>query len=331
MKPIGDRRRQRGAALLTAMVIVTLVATLSASMVWQQWRAVQVETAERARTQSAWVLTGALDWARLILREDLRNGSGIDYLGEPWSVPLAEARLSTFLAADKDHTTDDGPDAFLSGRITDAQSHYNLHNVIGVIQGQTKIVPSELIVLQNLCEMVGVSKAIANQIADGLLKATPAVAPSGAASDAAAAAPNSVADSPLMPQTFDELAWMRIDAGALRRLRPFVMILDVNTQVNLNTAPPEVIAAVLNTDLATAQRLVEVRQRSPFKDKSQVTPYLAKAEQMTSAQVSLNSDFFWVRGRLRLGQRVLEEVSLVERQGRLVVVKRRERVNLLDQ
>jgi general secretion pathway protein K len=42
-------RTQRGAALLTAMIIVTLVATLAAAMVWQQWRAVQVEVAERAR------------------------------------------------------------------------------------------------------------------------------------------------------------------------------------------------------------------------------------------------------------------------------------------
>ncbi len=63
-------RAQRGAALLMAMIIVTLVVTLAGAMVWQQWRAVQVEAAERARTQSAWILTGALDWARLILRED---------------------------------------------------------------------------------------------------------------------------------------------------------------------------------------------------------------------------------------------------------------------
>ena len=67
---IDSRSRQRGAALLTAMIIVALVATLAGSMVWQQWRAIQVEAAERARTQSAWILSGALDWARLILRED---------------------------------------------------------------------------------------------------------------------------------------------------------------------------------------------------------------------------------------------------------------------
>ena len=94
------RRHERGAALLTAMVIVTLVATLAAAMVWQQWRAVQAETIERSRIQSAWILSGALDWARLILREDTRAG-GPDHLGEPWAVPLAEARLSSFLAVDK--------------------------------------------------------------------------------------------------------------------------------------------------------------------------------------------------------------------------------------
>lgn len=62
--------------------------------------------AERARVQSAWILIGALDWSRLILYEDLRSGSNSyldsnDHLAEPWAVPLEEARLSSFLAADR--------------------------------------------------------------------------------------------------------------------------------------------------------------------------------------------------------------------------------------
>src|SRR5437868_12740116 len=141
------------------MIIVALVATLAGSMVWQQWRAIQVEAAERARTQSAWVLSGALDWARLILREDAKTG-GTDHLGEPWAVPLAEARLSTFLAADKDNT-EDAPDAFLSGAITDAQSHYNLTNLLN----GNRVDPLEIAVLQRLCETVGVSADVATRIA----------------------------------------------------------------------------------------------------------------------------------------------------------------------
>ena len=100
MKHANTPSAQRGAAILMAMLTVVLVATLASAALWQQWRAVEVEAAERTRAQSSWVLTGALDWARLILSEDGRKG-GSDHLSEPWALPLEQARLSTFLAADR--------------------------------------------------------------------------------------------------------------------------------------------------------------------------------------------------------------------------------------
>jgi len=160
-----SHHQQRGAALLLAMIIVTLIATLAVSMVWQQWRAVQVETAERARAQSAWILSGALDWAGLILKEDARpSAAPVDHLGEPWAVPLAEARLSTFLAADTDNT-DDAPEAFLSGSITDAQSHFNLRNLI---DAKGEVSPLDLAILRRLCENVNVTATTADLLAKGL-------------------------------------------------------------------------------------------------------------------------------------------------------------------
>src|SRR4051794_41705410 len=41
---------------------------------WLQWRGIEVETAERTRAQGEWLLNGALDWARLILKSDARAG-----------------------------------------------------------------------------------------------------------------------------------------------------------------------------------------------------------------------------------------------------------------
>ena len=67
-------KAQRGAALISAMLVVTLVATLASVALWQQWRHVEVESAERHRVQSSWLLNGALDWSRLILREDAVSG-----------------------------------------------------------------------------------------------------------------------------------------------------------------------------------------------------------------------------------------------------------------
>jgi general secretion pathway protein K len=297
--------RQRGAALLIAMIIVTLVATIASAMVWQQWRAVQVETAERARTQSAWILAGALDWARLILREDAKSG-GVDHLGEPWAVPLAEARLSTFLAADKDNT-DDAPDAFLSGQITDAQSHYNLFNLTKV-DSTGKPDPKEIAGFQALCEAIGAPSDLGMRLATSLLAAKLAAGVSG--TDPAA---------PLMPLHVSQLVWLGIDPETVRLLTPYVTLLRDFSPVNVNTAPREVIvAAIPGLDLATAERLVQVRQRTPFKSPDEIRQQLPEGlrQQVEDGRIGVSSNYFEVRGRLRLGDRVLDQTSLVFRNGR---------------
>ena len=319
MKSMPMRRRpQRGAALLLAMIILTLVATLAAGMVWQQTRAVEVESAERASLQSEWILTGALDWARLILREDTRSG-GSDNLGEVWATPLAEARLSTFLAVDQENNTDDGPDAFLAGAISDAQARYNLHNLV---DAQGKIVPVELAALQRLCDAVGVPTDTAGLLAEGLRAAR---AGPGDQVDAA--------DAPLLPEKVSQLTWLGLDATTVARLEPYLTLLPVNTAVNVNTAPREVLlAAIDGLDLGTAERLVQQRQRAPFDSVAAILPQLPEGTKLDDKRINVHTNYFYVDGRLRLDDRVLEQRSLVERRGADrgldVVALRRERRHL---
>jgi general secretion pathway protein K len=289
-------------------------------MVWQQWRAIQVEGAERARTQSAWILSGALDWARLILREDARTGN-VDHLGEPWAVPLAEARLSSFLAADRDNNSAAEPDdieAFLSGSITDAQSHWNLRRLI---DGKGEVDKAQMRVLQRLTDQAGLPSETAERIALALGKAW---APAGTPPDGASIA----------PQRLAELAWLGIDGDTIRRLESWVTLLPAtDTKVNVNTAPVEVIAAAVDgMSLGNAQRLVQDRQRAPLRDIGSVTSRAYfPADPLTNLDgVGVSSNYFIVQGRLRLGERVLEERSLVQRRGLDIVVIARERVNLRD-
>ena len=303
------RFKQRGAALLTAMIIVTLVVTLAASMVWQQWRAVQVEAAERARAQSAWILSGALDWARLILREDARNDRPT-WLGEPMFTQLAEARLSTFLAADKDNT-DDAPDAFLSGQITDAQARYNLRNLV---KGST-VQPEEIITLKQLCVTAGVDPEVANTIGTALNAAQ------------VLATANTSIDAPLMPQSAAQLTWFGVDAATVERLAPYVVLLPEPTPVNVNTASREVLsAAIKGLDLASAERLVQKRQRAAFKTVSEIEALVPAAGKIDDTKIGTKSSYFEVRGRLRLDDRVLDRVSLVKRVGIEIVVLQRDLV-----
>ena len=318
--------RQRGAALLLAMVILTLVSTLAAGMVWQQSRAVQLEAAERSRIQSAWILSGALDWARLILREDARPGAGsnsnsalVDDLREPWAQPLAEARLSTFLAADKDNNVDSGPEAFLSGRITDAQSRYNLRNLFDD-EGKPRL--AEQKTLQRLCELAGVSVDVAGRLLDGLRLAWSPVAVDG------------ISDVPLAPLRLSELVWVGIDAASVAKLEPLVVLLPVRTPVNVNTASREVLVAVLDgLDLGTAERLVQLRSRNAFVNLDELRRNFSDAVKAEDTRVSVGSSYFEVYGRLRLEERVLEERSLVERRagerGIEVVAIQREQRNVL--
>ncbi|MDB5869114.1 MAG: ral secretion pathway protein [Polaromonas sp.] len=296
--------REAGAALLTAMLTVALVASLAAGALWQQWRSVEVEAAERARVQSLWVLTGALDWARLILREDARSG-GADDLSEPWAVPLEEARLSTFLAADKNNTADSdtsASQAFLSGLITDLQARLNVTNLVD----NGKLSEPSLKAFAKLFEKLGVPPGELAVLAENLRLALD----TSAEHDAAPLAP-------LLPQRVEQLVWLGVSPTSLALLRPYITLLPVRTPVNLNTASATVLfASIASLDMAQAQRLVSARQIRPFRTLAQVSEQLGETTiPLNETQQSVNSRFFEIQGRLRLDQAVVEEQSVVQRDG----------------
>jgi len=294
------KKHQEGAALLLAMLILALVATLAAGMVWQQSRAVNIEAAERARSQAAWILLAGLDFSRLILREDRRT-SEVDDLTEPWSREVGEARLSTLLAADRENNADSGPEAFLSGRIVDAQARYNLRNLIGD-DGKTPAVEQRA--LEHLCEAAGLPSDTSTRLLEGLRGVW-----TGAGEETQAGAP-------LPPQRIDQLTWLGLEPELVGKLEPFVTILPQRTPVNVNTASREVLlAAIDGLDLATAERLVQTRQRRPFANAEQIKEQLPEALKVETARVDVKSSYFEVFGRLRLEDRVVEEHSLVERRG----------------
>jgi general secretion pathway protein K len=348
--------RQHGVALLAAMLTVTLVATLAAAALWQQWRAVEVETAERARLQASWVLVGALDWSRLILREDGR-APGADHLAEPWAIALEEARLSTFLASERSvpgDAVDTLPDAFLSGRIVDAQSKLNVLNLVEAgkpvpeaVAAFTKLFNVLGLPAQDLAVMIAglqrvfpapsASNPTANNASAtpasstaAAAAATPATgAASGAAAGAAAASLDpSVSiepDAPLLPQRMSQLPWLGVSSATARALEPYVTVLPVRTPLNINTASAEALfASVPTLDIAGAQRLVAQRSRSFFRTLADGSEALGTAR-FVDGQHGVSSSFFETQGRLRIDRTWVDEHSLLRRNGVEVVILWRER------
>lgn len=321
MKPL---RPQRGAALLLAMLTVTLVAALAASAAWQQWRAIEVERAERQRGQAAWILAGALDWARLILREDARGNQtsgNPDHLGEPWALPLEEARLASFLAADRDNSAESVLQAFLSGEMIDLQSRLNFNNVVRR-EGQGSNIKVELSepdleALQRLYENLGLPVTELRGAANELLATT-----------RLALADPQPSRTPLLPAKFSQLAWLGISHESLARLEPHLTVLPRRTTLNLNTASAEAIAASsAGLDLARARRLISVRERTPFRSLGEAARVLGASDvpPLTDQAHGVRSEYFEVRGRLRLDDTIIEERSLVVRRNLDVRIVWRER------
>lgn len=306
---------QRGAALLLAMLVVTLVATLAAGMVWQQWQAVEVEGAERARTQAGWLVQGAVDWARLILRTDGLDNKrhNIDSLDEIWATPLQDVKLSDFLAADRNNTTDSPLEAVLSGQISDAQARYNLRNLV---QSSAEDAARHLAVLQRLCEILGLPGDTAERIALGLrgpvlTEGRGTVVP--------------MERSVLTPQRTSQLAWLGLDAATLARLGPYVSLLPTPTQVNINTAPAEVLMATIpGLDRATAERLLKARLQGGFATLDDAKKLMPQGLQPDEHLLAVSTQYFEILGELRYDTHVLRELTLVRRQNADVSVVRRE-------
>ena len=232
------------------------------------------------------------------------------------ATPLAEARLSTFLASDKSNA-DGAPEAFLSGSISDVQARYNLMGLVA----QGKVDPLGLAALERLCLAVGLESGVAQRIANGLRDAT-----------ALPGSAEATATAPLLPQSVAQLAWFGLDDASVKALEPYVVLLDAATPVNVNTAPREVlVAAIKGLDLATAERLLQLRQRTPFSTLEKFKEQLPGLD-FTGAQLDTKSSYFEVRGRIRLGERVLVERSVVYRMPNgQVNVLRRERIASLEQ
>lgn len=339
-------RRQAGAAILLALLIMTLVATLAAGMVWLQFRGIEVEAAERARSQAQWLLNASLDWGNLILRTSIQHTHTEDDLGQPWATPLAETKLSSFLSADGNHTSEGGPEAYLSGQITDAESKYNLYNLMVPAQtggngtppqGNTKF--NEINRLKIICTAIGISPDVATTLGSGLIDSHNAQIAASSGGTPGQGTGNSV----LVPVQLDDLAWYGIDPKVVKQLEPFVQLLPpaagqvlALTTINLNTAPAEVLMAALpGITRAQAQQLILARQTHPFAKMAEALSAigcpLAGCPQNPDdppPQANVLSDHFEIYGQLRFEQHVIRERSVIYRQNGFapVQVLRRERI-----
>lgn len=275
---------ERGVALITVLLVVTIAAVMAAEVAWRQqvWTR-QVENLRDAGQARA-LLAGALDWIALILGEDRRKGAA-DHLAEAWAQPIV--------------TPVEYGSA--SGRLVDAQACFNLNNLVA--DGQAS--PADVAAYRRLLAMLGLPAGLADALLDWLDADDIPNGNDGAEQDwyAARHPPRLAANQPLAHP--GELALVRgYDRAALERLAPYVCALPETTAINLNTASVEVLQAYLpGLDRSSAQAFLAARRRgfvSLAAARAALPPQALEGAALQRLDVA--SRYFMAYLRLELGQ-----------------------------
>jgi general secretion pathway protein K len=114
-------------------------------------------------------------------------------------------------------------------------------------------------------------------------------------------------------QVDDLLAVPGFDQAAVDKLRPFVIVLPEQTPVNVNTAPAEVLAAVLpKTSVSGANALLARRKQAPWNDFLKFRTEVGEDE-LAADVADVKSSWFLVDSRIQLDRAALNAEALVYR------------------
>ncbi len=247
---------QRGIAIVTAVAVAALVATLAGFMAFRHslWMR-QVEN-QHDLAQARDVARSAVNLGRMTLRDDNQQNQ-VDHALEPWTIPIPTLPVEQGQAG---------------GWLTDLQGRFNLNNLL---RGPNLTVsPDDVAAFQRLLTAKQLSPDLANAVIDWIDADQQTTYPGGAedmeylALEPARRAANRV--------LFDinELRLVRgFSEETIKALSPFVTALPPGTPVNINFAPAEVIAAVTTMNMTEATALATKCKTQPFKTTTELNDY----------------------------------------------------------
>jgi general secretion pathway protein K len=291
-------RKQRGAAVIVAMLIVTLAVTVASQLLQQQDASIRQIEAARDYEQARWLLQGGAQWARVILRADSRS-STIDHAGELWATGLPPTDIEQ---------------GRLSGEIKDQQGLFNLNNLVR--DGKPSV--HDIDMFRRLLRIAGSRAQLADSITDWIDSDSIPLSPEGAEDDyyLRLASPYRTANRPMYG--IEELYRVRgCDETVVDRLRNFATALPRRTPVNVNLAPPEVLVALVEgLTLPEAQVLASGRSGAPFRNADDFRARLPRSNlRVDDEDISFDSQFFIVHGRAIVGKADLRMRALLQRSG----------------
>lgn len=252
-------RQQQGIALIVALLVVAIVATMALLFTERQQLWMRQLENRNGLTIATTIAYAAIDMSRLTLRDDARNNK-VDHLLEPWTIPIPP------IAVEEGH---------ISGRLNEMQGRFNLTNLLP---------SSDTAVRENDAALLRASRALGVPSSDlaKLLRAF---------QELRKTEPNG------MPELPELLRRASLPAASAQALTPHLVILPEATPINANFADAETLqAAIEDLSAAEAGALIARRTGNPYmkmEDFKAALPVRLRSS-LDEQAVALQSRYFMV-------------------------------------
>jgi general secretion pathway protein K len=254
-----ERRRCRGVALITVLLVVAIATILAVGMVRSQHMALERAGGLFSQDQAMLYTQGAEDFARELLRQDYdddKHGNHmVDHPGEAWAQPFPPFPV-------------DG--GVVNARITDLQGRFNVNR----LWHDNAPDPEAAAIFQRLLRNLDLPQTLVPALTDWLDADGDPSGADGAEDDfySRLEVPYRAANQPLAD--ISELLLVKgFTPDVVAKLRPHVCALPGSALINVNTADPVVLSALV--DGLSMHNAEDVSSQRPAKGYASVDDFLS--------------------------------------------------------
>jgi general secretion pathway protein K len=292
-------RSQRGVALLTALLIVSLATIIAVNITErQQYDIRRVENLLHSE-QGYYYALGGEAWARSALYRDhkSKNNRATDNLFEDWAQPLPATVIEG---------------GSISGQIFDLQARFNLNNLYLKDRRDAQAVSRynvQVKYFERLLTILGIKANVTQAITDWMDQDSDISFPDGAEDQTyeQKSPPYRTSNQPMSSPS--ELMLVEgISSEIYEKLKPFVCALPESTTININTAPAEIIAALSSQiDLEKATEIIDERTEVFDTNKEFIDTSKTHAADKTKYEleitplIGVSSQYFQVQAQVQMG------------------------------
>ena len=298
--------KQKGVALITVMLILSLATILAVSMSSRQ----QLDMHRSANVfnfeQAYQYVSGAESWAKQILIRDQKDNK-IDSFEDDWATVLPPLPIEG---------------GQMSGQIEDLQARFNINNL--VLDGK----PDKLYIdrFKRLLRNLELNEDIATVIVDWI-DTNEKVGFLGAEdNEYLNLSPPYRTANQAMEDVSELLLVKGVDFESYEKLLPFVCVLKSNTAINVNTASAEVLSSIVKgITIDDAKELVKDRNKKTYEKTDDFLQHpLLKQKKVKNEGLSVSSNYFQLNSTAQIERISVEYTTVIHRDsnGDVVILRR---------